>query len=191
MQALVVGATLAGSIATAFVLQRALLEAWLRTCEGVPPSISVAAPAAIPAAAPVSAWHPPSAPESEARSATTAPIKPAVARPSTTFSSLTERDATALKDPFNVPDAKAVVPNLRLFRNVTTTAKRALQFFPGTGGATVAAEAAINSLSNGLDWLDWRHRFDRSDRLNRLDRSDRLDGCHWFDRRNWLDRCNW
>ena len=30
MQAFVVGATLAGSMATAFVLQRALLEAWLR-----------------------------------------------------------------------------------------------------------------------------------------------------------------
>jgi hypothetical protein len=30
MQAIVVGATLAGSMATAFVLQRALLEAWLR-----------------------------------------------------------------------------------------------------------------------------------------------------------------
>jgi hypothetical protein len=30
MQTLVVGATLAGSMATAFVLQRALLEAWLR-----------------------------------------------------------------------------------------------------------------------------------------------------------------
>ena len=30
MQALVVGATLAGSMATAFVVQRALLEAWLR-----------------------------------------------------------------------------------------------------------------------------------------------------------------
>jgi len=33
MQALVVGATLAGSIATAFVLQRALLEAWLRAMQ--------------------------------------------------------------------------------------------------------------------------------------------------------------
>jgi hypothetical protein len=30
MQTLMVGATLAGSMATAFVLQRALLEAWLR-----------------------------------------------------------------------------------------------------------------------------------------------------------------
>jgi hypothetical protein len=30
MQAFVVGATLAGSMATAFVVQRALLEAWLR-----------------------------------------------------------------------------------------------------------------------------------------------------------------
>ena len=30
MQALMVGATLAGSMATAFLLQRALLEAWLR-----------------------------------------------------------------------------------------------------------------------------------------------------------------
>jgi hypothetical protein len=30
MQAFVVGATLAGSMATAFVLQRMLLEAWLR-----------------------------------------------------------------------------------------------------------------------------------------------------------------
>lgn len=30
MQALEVGATLAGSLATAFLLQRALLEAWLR-----------------------------------------------------------------------------------------------------------------------------------------------------------------
>ena len=47
------------------------------TCAGVPPSISVAAPAAMPAAAPVSAWHPPSAPESDARSATTAPMRPA------------------------------------------------------------------------------------------------------------------
>src|SRR3954453_4833392 len=38
---------------------------------------------------------------------------------SVTFSSLTERDYLALQDPFNVPYAKAVVPNLRLFRNVT------------------------------------------------------------------------
>jgi hypothetical protein len=30
MQVFMVGATLAGSMATAFVLQRALLEAWLR-----------------------------------------------------------------------------------------------------------------------------------------------------------------
>ena len=33
MQAFVVGATLAGSMATAFVLQRALLEAWLRAMQ--------------------------------------------------------------------------------------------------------------------------------------------------------------
>ena len=33
MQAFVVGATLAGSPATAFVLQRALLEAWLRAMD--------------------------------------------------------------------------------------------------------------------------------------------------------------
>jgi hypothetical protein len=33
MQALEVGATLAGSLATAFVLQRMLLEAWLRAMQ--------------------------------------------------------------------------------------------------------------------------------------------------------------
>ena len=48
---------------------------------GEPPSISTPAPAAIAAAAPVSAWQPPSAPLSDARAATTAPISPAVARP--------------------------------------------------------------------------------------------------------------
>ena len=36
MQALVVGATLAGSMVTAFWLQRALLEAWLRAMEHHP-----------------------------------------------------------------------------------------------------------------------------------------------------------
>ena len=43
MQALVVGATLAGSIATAFVLQRALLEAWLRAMQHGAP-VPVASP---------------------------------------------------------------------------------------------------------------------------------------------------
>ncbi len=38
---------------------------------------------------------------------------------SAAFSSLTEHDVTALQDPFNVPDAKAVVPLLRMTRNVT------------------------------------------------------------------------
>jgi hypothetical protein len=33
MQAIVVGATLVGSMATAFVLQRALLEAWLKAMQ--------------------------------------------------------------------------------------------------------------------------------------------------------------
>jgi hypothetical protein len=33
MQAIVVGATLAGSLATAFLMQRALLEAWLRAMQ--------------------------------------------------------------------------------------------------------------------------------------------------------------
>jgi putative ABC transport system permease protein len=35
------------------------------------------------------------------------------------FSTLTERDQVALEDPFNVPDAKAVVPLLRMQRNAT------------------------------------------------------------------------
>jgi hypothetical protein len=36
MQALEVGATLAGSLATAFLIQRALLEAWLRAMHHQP-----------------------------------------------------------------------------------------------------------------------------------------------------------
>jgi putative ABC transport system permease protein len=38
---------------------------------------------------------------------------------SVAFSTLTERDVAALQDSFNVPDAKAVVPLLRMTRNVT------------------------------------------------------------------------
>jgi putative ABC transport system permease protein len=38
---------------------------------------------------------------------------------SVAFSTLTERDVTALQDPFNVPDARAVVPLLRMTRSVT------------------------------------------------------------------------
>ncbi len=41
MQAIVVvGATLAGSMATAFVLQRALLEAWLRAMQHQAPVVT-------------------------------------------------------------------------------------------------------------------------------------------------------
>jgi len=41
MQTLVVGVALAGSMATAFLVQRALLEAWLRAMQhGVPASAS-------------------------------------------------------------------------------------------------------------------------------------------------------
>jgi hypothetical protein len=40
MQALMVGATLAGSMATAFVLQRILLEAWLRAMQHSAPVAS-------------------------------------------------------------------------------------------------------------------------------------------------------
>lgn len=42
---------------------------------------------------------------------------PAANRTSVNFSTITERDALALQDPFNVPDAKAVVPQLTLRRN--------------------------------------------------------------------------
>jgi putative ABC transport system permease protein len=38
-------------------------------------------------------------------------------RLSLTFSTITERDAVALQDPFNVPDAKTVAPALRMTRN--------------------------------------------------------------------------
>ena len=46
MQALMVGATLAGSMATAFVLQRALLEAWLRAMQHEAPARSLDSKAA-------------------------------------------------------------------------------------------------------------------------------------------------
>ncbi len=57
---------------------------------------------------------------------------------STAFSSLTERDVTALQDPFNVPDAKSVVPLLRMTRTVnyagtqirTRIAATTPQYFP-------------------------------------------------------------
>ena len=57
------------------MLDSAMAQAWA-ICTAVPPMRWVMAAAAMPEAEPTSAWHPPSAPEMEARAAMTCP-KPA------------------------------------------------------------------------------------------------------------------
>src|SRR5206468_4196446 len=51
---------------------------------------------------------------------------------STVFSSLTARDAATLSDPFNVPDAKVVVPVLGLQRAVTNSGNQMRSRVDGT-----------------------------------------------------------
>ena len=58
------------------------------TCSALPPSMLTAAPAAMAAALPHSAWQPPVAPASEARSAITMPILPATTKPRASVASL-------------------------------------------------------------------------------------------------------
>src|SRR5580765_4340578 len=51
-----------------------------------------------------------------------------------------------------VPAAGTADSLVRLFRNVTTTGKRSLQWLKGDGSATLASEGAVNAAGDGLAW---------------------------------------
>ena len=57
-----------------------------------------------------------------------------------------------------VPASGSADALVRLFRAVTTTGKRSLQWLKGDGSAAVASEGAVNTAGDGLDWTG-KHSF--------------------------------
>ena len=100
------------------------MAAAVNTCSGVPPLISTSAPAAMAAALPVSAWHPPDAPDMLAFRAITVPMAPAQNRLLQTASS----------------ECPAILPP------ATSTAGR-IPLAPAVGAATIVPIDALTSVT--------------------------------------------